>query len=85
MRPAHVQTRTFGLKVEWPLRAGLIRKELHLHINPLSYVSLCINYEGDHENLKVPLGLLIVQEVILLYFFFFLTDLYHKVELSPGL
>lgn len=74
MSSAHAQTRTFGLKVEWPLRAGLIRKDLHLHINPLSYVSLCINYEGDHENVKVPL-VLIVQEVILLYFLFFFDRL----------
>lgn len=55
MRSAHAQTLTFGLKVEWQLRAGLIRKGLHPHINPPSYVSLCMNYEGDHENVKVPL------------------------------
>lgn len=32
------------LEGERLLRAGLIRKDLHLHNNPLSYVSICLNF-----------------------------------------
>ena len=56
------------LECEWLLRAGLIRKDLHLHNNLLIYFSLCFDY-GEPWECKSTNRVLIVQEVILLYIF----------------
>lgn len=71
------------LECEWLLRAGLIRKDLHLHNNSLSYVSFCFDY-GEPWECKSTNRVLIVQEVIVLLFFFFWLICMKRSNYRPG-